>query len=98
MGQRSTWYVKGIISPGDQKEIELDLQEPDKYGRVLAYVWFQDGRMQNEEIVRAGYASLMTVPPNVRHEKRLQEAYKADVGARRGLWGEIAFNHNRKVI
>ena len=36
-----------------------------------AYVWLQDGRMLNEEIVRAGFAGLMTYPPNIRHLRRL---------------------------
>jgi micrococcal nuclease len=86
MGQRSTRYVKEIISAGDQVEIELDVQERDKYGRLLAYVWLQDGQMLNEEIIRAGYAGLMTYPPNVKHLRRLQEAYRDAREAKRGLW------------
>ena len=56
-----------LSEPGDHVEIELDIQERDRYGRLLGYVWLPDGRMLNEEIVRAGYAGLMTYPPNVRH-------------------------------
>jgi micrococcal nuclease len=85
MGQRATRYVKGIISPGDQVEIELDIQQRDKYRRLLAYVWLQDGRMLNGEIVRAGYASLMTEPPNVKHLQRLQEAHREAQNAGRGF-------------
>jgi micrococcal nuclease len=88
MGQRATRYVKGIISPGDQIELELDLQQRDKYQRVLAYIWLPDGRMLNEEIVRAGYASLMTIPPNVRYHQRLQEAYIEAREGKRGLWSD----------
>jgi len=55
MGQRSTRYVKSVLRPGEQ----LDVQERDRYGRLWGYVWLGNGKMLNEEIVRAGYASLL---------------------------------------
>jgi micrococcal nuclease len=88
MGQRSTRYVKSVLRSGDHVNIELDVQERDWYGRLLGYVWLQDGRMLNEEIVRAGYAGLMTIPPNVTYLRRLQEAYSDAREARRGLWSD----------
>ena len=42
--------------------------------------------MLNEEIVRAGFAGLMTYPPNIRHLRRLQEAYRDAREEKRGLW------------
>ena len=61
MGRKATQYVKSVIRAGDRVEIELDVGERDRYGRLLGYVWLPDGRMLNEEIVRAGYASLIPV-------------------------------------
>jgi micrococcal nuclease len=87
MGRRSTRYVKGMIRPGDHVQIELDLGERDRYGRLLAYIWLADGRMLNEEIVRAGYANLITYPPNVKYQKRFQEAYRQAREGKKGLWG-----------
>jgi len=86
MGQRATRYIKSTIQPGEQVELELDLQQRDKYSRLLAYVWLQDGRMLNEVIVQAGYASLMTYPPNVKYRDRLEKAYREAREAGRGLW------------
>jgi hypothetical protein len=43
------------------------VQTRDRYGRLLAYVWVGD-TMVNAELVRRGYAQIMTVPPNVRHQ------------------------------
>jgi micrococcal nuclease len=86
MGQRATRYVKSIVRPGDWVQIELDIQERDRYGRLLAYVWLQDGRFLNEEIVGAGYAGLMTIPPNVKYHQRLTEAHREAQEARRGLY------------
>jgi micrococcal nuclease len=85
MGKRATRYVKTVIRPGDQVSIELDVQDRDRYGRLLGYIWLQDGRMLNEEIARAGYAGLMTIPPNVRYHQRLQEAFRDSQESRRGL-------------
>jgi micrococcal nuclease len=31
-------------------------------------MFISDGRMLNQEIVRAGYAQLMTIPPNVKYQ------------------------------
>lgn len=45
-------------------------------------------RIVNEEIVKAGYANLMTIPPNVRYQDRLLKVYREARGNRRGLWRE----------
>jgi len=55
LGQKATRYVKGLIRPGDRVQIELDVRERDRYGKLLGYVWLQDGRLLDEEIVRAGF-------------------------------------------
>lgn len=88
MGQGATRYVKSVLKSGDYVNIELDVQERDWYGTLLGYVWLQDGRMLNEEIVRAGFAGLMTYPANKRHLRRLQEAYRDAREEKRGLWSD----------
>jgi micrococcal nuclease len=50
----------------------------------LAYLYLSDGKMLNEEIVKAGYANLMTVPPNVKYQERFLKAYR-EAGENR--WG-----------
>src|SRR5262249_50511408 len=51
---------------GRSVSLELDAEERDRYGRLLAYVWLDERTLFNAEIVRAGYATAYTVPPNVR--------------------------------
>ena len=85
-GRESTNYVKSLVKPGDSIQIEFDMQDRDKYGRLLGYVYLSDGRMLNEEMVRAGYASLMTVPPNVKYQERFSKVYKEARDNKRGLW------------
>lgn len=63
--------------------LELDVQERDRYGRLLAYVYV-NGSMLNEELLREGLAMLFTIPPNVRYAdqfvKLQQEARRREVG------------------
>jgi len=70
---------------GKQVRLELDQRRRDEYRRLLAYVWVGD-TMVNAEMVRRGYAQVMSVPPDFRHRAlflRLQEEARA---AGRGLW------------
>lgn len=86
MGKEATSFVKTLVKPGDRARLEFDVERRDRYKRLLAYVWLSNGRMLNEEVVRAGYASLLTYPPNVRYEERFQKAYREARENRRGLW------------
>ena len=65
--------------------LELDAEPRDRYGRLLAYVHSR-GAMVNAALVRAGFATPLTVPPNTRHELRLRALAAEARVARRGLW------------
>ncbi len=88
MGKRATKYVESLVKPGDLITIEFDAQEKDRYGRLLGYVYLSNGKMLNEEIVKAGYANVMTIPPNVKYKDRFLKAYQEARERKRGLWGE----------
>jgi len=63
----------------------LDTQSIDQYGRLLAYVWV-GSTFVNLELVRQGYASAYTEPPNVRYSQELLAAEQEAREAQRGLW------------
>ncbi len=88
LGQEATRYVKLLVKPGDPIRVEFDRQIRDKYGRLLGYVYLADGKMLNEEIVKAGYASLLTYPPNVKYEHKFLKAYREARANHRGLWSK----------
>jgi micrococcal nuclease len=88
MGKEATRFVKKIVKPGDPISIEFDKQTRDKYGRLLGYVYLSNGKMLNEEIVKAGYANLMTYPPNVKYQDRFLKAYREARENSRGLWAK----------
>jgi len=70
---------------GKRVRLELDVQPRDRYGRLLAYVWVGD-LMVNAELVRRGYAQVMTVPPNVRYQALFLALEREARQAGRGLW------------
>ena len=63
--------------------LEFDVEQLDKYGRILAYIYPEDGTFVNAWLVENGYAMVMTIPPNVKHEGLF---WKLQREARRGLW------------
>jgi micrococcal nuclease len=84
-GGREATAVNRELVAGKHVRLELDVQARDRYGRVLAYVWIGDV-MVNAELVRLGYAQVMTVPPNVRHQSLFVKLQRDARDARRGLW------------
>lgn len=70
---------------GRRVRLERDVAATDRYGRTLAWVWVAD-TLVNEAMIRAGWALLYTVPPNVKYVDRLTRAQRAAREAGAGLW------------
>jgi micrococcal nuclease len=88
-GGREATDVNRRLVDGRPVRLELDVQARDRYGRLLAYVWVGD-TMVNAELVRLGYAQVMTVPPNVRHQALFLAMQRDARSAQRGLWRRAA--------
>lgn len=77
--------------------LETDAELRDKYDRLLAHVWLEAPAEINDASVRAnlfnahlllaGYANLMTIPPNVQYVDYLQGYEREARSASAGLWG-----------
>lgn len=87
LGQQSFAFTRQLVE-GKQVRLEFDVEKRDRYKRLLAYVYLADGTFVNAEIVRQGYASLMTYPPNVKHVELFQQLYRQARDEKRGLWRE----------
>lgn len=87
--EEATAYTESLIE-NQTVYIEYDIQKTDKWGRHLVYVYLDDGRMLNEEILSSGWARVATYPPNVRYVHRFVKAQKSAIADSRGMWrGEI---------
>lgn len=84
-GGREAGLKNGELVAHTRVRLELDVQSRDRYGRLLAYVWVGNV-MVNAELVRLGYAQVMTVPPNVRYQALFLKLQREAREAARGLW------------
>jgi len=88
-GGRAATAINRELVGGRRVRLELDTQARDRHGRLLAYVWVAD-TMVNAELVRRGFAQVMTIPPNVRHQSMFLKLQREAREAGRGLWAEPA--------
>jgi micrococcal nuclease len=86
-GDESTEYLTDLIG---RKRIRLvyDIDTLDQYGRTLAYAYLEDGTFVNASLVRNGYATVMTTPPNVRYAGTFMELARKARKQNRGLWNQ----------
>lgn len=59
-------YTKSLVEDKDVY-LEFDISSEDKYGRLLAYVYLEDGQMLQDILLENEYANLATYPPNVKY-------------------------------
>ena len=52
---------------------EMDVSDTDRYGRLLRYVWLEDGTMVNAALVAEGYTQATTYPPDVKYTEEFRE-------------------------
>lgn len=85
MGKRAYEFTRNLVE-GKQVSLQFDVEKYDKYGRLLAYVYLKDGTFVNAEIVKQGYASLMSIPPNIKHADLFYNLYQQARDSHLGLW------------
>ena len=67
-------------------KLTFDVQKTDRYGRVLAYVYLENGNFLNQYLVEKGYAVVSTFPPNVKYVEVFTKAEKLARNKKLGLW------------
>lgn len=80
-----------LIPEGSRVTLVHDVQHRDRYGRTLAYVYLEDGRMANLEMARMGFVTALVYPPNVRHADTIRAAIAEARTEGRGLWAQVGF-------
>lgn len=87
-GKEASAYVAGLLPAGTPVRLVYDVQRLDRYGRTLAYVYrLPDGLFVNAQLAAEGYASPLTIPPDVAHADLFAGLAAAAREARKGLWG-----------
>lgn len=95
-GVEARRFVEENFPLGTIIRIETDRDTRDRYGRLLAYLYTEDGTMVNETIIREGYAAPLFYAPNYKYRSRLEDAYRYAKSNKKGLWQNGKPLHIRK--
>ncbi len=86
-GKEASAHLHELLPEGTRIRLELDVEERDRYERLLAYLYrASDGLFINLSLAADGYAGLLTYPPNVAHTDDFRAAVSAARAAGKGLW------------
>src|SRR3954470_12549588 len=79
--------TKSLLPAGTPVRLLGDVEQRDKYKRLLAYVYRQrDNLFVNLSLAHDGYAQPYTFPPNIAHTSEFVAAAADARNAGRGLW------------
>ena len=67
-------------------KLTFDIQKTDRYGRILAYAYLENGVFLNQYLVENGFAVVATFPPNVKFVEVFTKAEKLARKKEVGLW------------
>lgn len=95
-GREASSKNKQLVE-GKYVQLEKDVSETDKYGRLLRYIYL-DGIFVNEVLVYEGYAISSTYPPDVKYQEKLKQAEMQAREQNRGLWGACNGNQSNSSI
>ncbi len=86
-GKESEEYLKALLSH-KKVRLEYDVDKYDQFGRTLAYVFLEDGTFVNAELLKQGYARVMTFPPNVKYADEFIRLQRKARRSKVGMWAQ----------
>lgn len=96
-GKEASQRMKEIAN-GKLVRLEYDESQStrDAYGRLLAYIYLEDGQMLNRKMIAEGYAYEYTYLTPYRYQKEFRQLQTLAQGAKRGLWADDTCNGSKK--
>jgi micrococcal nuclease len=88
VGRDALQFNRGLVNAKNVR-LELDAQERDAEGRLLAYVWVGDV-MVNAEMIGRGFGQVPTGTSNVRHQEMLLRRQQEARASQLGIWRSVA--------
>ena len=86
-GKEASLFLSAMLPAGTEISLVRDAEARDVYDRLLGYVVrSSDGLFVNLELVAAGYAAVLSYPPNDHYADALDRAQTEAVVSGRGLW------------
>ena len=93
---REAYEFNRRLVTGKRVRLEFDVERRDHYHRLLAYVFLEDGTFVNAELVRQGYARVLTIPPNTAHQDTFLALELEARAAHRGRWADDLVGRHRE--
>lgn len=84
-GEDAAYFTKQLLE-GKTVYLEKDTSDRDRYGRLLRYVYLDDGRMFQELVLEKGLAKVAVYKPDTRYEKELKHIETEAKAKRMNLW------------
>lgn len=86
-GQEAKSFTKALFEGQDSVYLEFDVSYRDKYNRLLAYVYTQDGKSVQEELLKNGLARVAYIyNPNTKHVNWFDSVQKTAQSSAVGIW------------
>jgi micrococcal nuclease len=83
---RRAQYWNLRLVEGRRVRLELDTLPRDRQGRLLAYVFTQEGTFVNAWLIEFGFAEADARPPNLRYQSDFGRLEREARAKARGLW------------
>nr|WP_308936619.1 thermonuclease family protein [Exiguobacterium sp. SL14] len=94
-GTEASQFTKEALPSGTAIRLERDQSRADRYGRLLAYVWYGD-KMLNQELLRKGLARVAFVyEPDTRYVDMFEQIEQEAQGAKKKIWEHDGYVTNR---
>lgn len=61
-------------------QVQIDI------GRLLSYVYLEDGTMYNQELLEEGYAKVLKIAPDVKYYKTFEIIQNKAKEEKKGIW------------
>jgi micrococcal nuclease len=92
-GPEASKRAKALLE-GQRVLLEADPSQDDRdrYDRLLRYIWFEDGRLFNMQMVLEGYAYEYTYQVPYKYQAVFKAAQRQAEEAQRGLWSPATCN------
>ncbi len=84
-GKEAKIFVTNLLK-NKKVKLTFDVQKIDRYGRILAYIYLENGVFLNQYLVENGFAVVATFPPNVKFVEIFTKAEKSARNKKLGLW------------
>ena len=72
---------------GSYVVLEKDVDDRDKYGRLLRFVFLLDGTFIDMQLVQEGYARKLTIAPDIQYADQFASAESTAQASGLGFWG-----------